>query len=721
MSGQRPSASTVLAGFRHGIEPVRVTGGYLFTLSVVAAAMLVLPVLYLLLIGAGAAGLVWWVREGFDLLRGTDDLRFATIVWVMVLVVGATVVFFLVKPLFARPARPHKPRRLEADREPVFFAFVERVAEMVGAPKPRSVEIDLQVNAAAGFRRGFLSLFSNDLVLTVGLPLVAGLSLQQLAGILAHELGHFAQRTAMRLNYVVRTINGWFARVVYERDAWDVRLARSRSESESLLVIVLVLIVQGCVWLARRFLWLLMMAGHAISCMMSRHMEYDADRYQARMVGVEDFAATQRDVLSLTAAQQHAIADLNEMWREQRLGDNLPRMVAAHRVRSEPGLEQAIERHLQRTEGVWFDTHPTDARRLASVRREAPSPAFVSDLPATILFSDFDHLARLESRALYEASLDTRVAPDALVPVGEVQAEQERTAGEDELIAGFFAGFHALRPLPLPAALPPEPADTLAAALAAEAQTAASALDAFRTSGGEAIEAYLNVWERLVQADEAAELLALGVPFQAGELGLPAASWEGLERARERAEARKGELEPKLETSEALAAERLLAGLRLARLDGHGTDEAAAGAWDGDETAALLACADLVRQLRPDLAALFNLDQRFYALATRFDATPENARPALNERIDLLFDRLCASLEEVHRRLSAVPYPLAQARQGLTVAAYALPELPPADQPPAVHQAVHHLFSGLLRLYVRVIGRLCAVAAAAERRAAGSI
>jgi hypothetical protein len=32
-----------LAGFRRGIEPVRVTGGYLFTLTVVAAAMLALP------------------------------------------------------------------------------------------------------------------------------------------------------------------------------------------------------------------------------------------------------------------------------------------------------------------------------------------------------------------------------------------------------------------------------------------------------------------------------------------------------------------------------------------------------------------------------------------------------------------------------------------------------------------------------------------------------
>ena len=29
----------------------------------------------------------------------------------------------------------------------------------------------------------------------------------------------------MRLTYLIRSINGWFARVVYERDEWDETLA----------------------------------------------------------------------------------------------------------------------------------------------------------------------------------------------------------------------------------------------------------------------------------------------------------------------------------------------------------------------------------------------------------------------------------------------------------------------------------------------------------------
>ena len=63
-----------------------------------------------------------------------------------------------------------------------------------------------------------LGVFKKDLVLTIGLPLVAGLSIREFGGVLAHEFGHFAQGGGMRLTALVRFVNGWFARVVYERD-----------------------------------------------------------------------------------------------------------------------------------------------------------------------------------------------------------------------------------------------------------------------------------------------------------------------------------------------------------------------------------------------------------------------------------------------------------------------------------------------------------------------
>ena len=86
--------------------------------------------------------------------------------------------------------------------------------------------MDCAVNASAGFMHGPFSVFRRDLVLTIGLPLVAGLSAREFAGVLAHEFGHFAQGGGLRLTGIVRGVNAWFGRVVYERDEWDVKLER---------------------------------------------------------------------------------------------------------------------------------------------------------------------------------------------------------------------------------------------------------------------------------------------------------------------------------------------------------------------------------------------------------------------------------------------------------------------------------------------------------------
>jgi hypothetical protein len=64
-------------------------------------------------------------------------------------------------------------------------------------------------------------------------------NLSEVAGVLAHELGHFSQGSGMRLSYVIRSINGWFARVVFERDEWDQWLEESAQEADYRLAWIL--------------------------------------------------------------------------------------------------------------------------------------------------------------------------------------------------------------------------------------------------------------------------------------------------------------------------------------------------------------------------------------------------------------------------------------------------------------------------------------------------
>ena len=212
----------ILDAFDGDFPRVRSTFAYRFGILFVTFAVLLLPLIYLTLIAAVGYFVYWHATANVGIVKAVRNVWGILFLYVGPLVAGAILIVFMIKPLFARPARGGLGRKLKHGQEPLLFAFVDRIADAVGAPEPQQIRVDCDVNASASFGRGMMGLFGRKLVLTIGLPLAAGLDLQQLAGVLAHELGHFAQGAGMRLTYLIRATSGWFARVVYERDEWVV-------------------------------------------------------------------------------------------------------------------------------------------------------------------------------------------------------------------------------------------------------------------------------------------------------------------------------------------------------------------------------------------------------------------------------------------------------------------------------------------------------------------
>jgi Zn-dependent protease with chaperone function len=318
---------------------------------------------------------------------------------------------------------------------------VDRLCDSVRAPRPREIHIDAQVNASASFRRGVLSFFGNDLVLTLGLPLVSGLTLRQFAGVLAHEFGHFAQGGGMRLTYVVRTISAWFARLVYERDAWDERLRAAANSNIHAIVNFTAWLMIGGVWLSRRVLWLLMWIGHLVSCYMLRQMEFDADRYEARFAGSDCFESTVLRLHELNAANSAAMSDLSNAWRERRLPDDFPRLVLANveYVNERPEqLQQMHERILAAKTG-WADTHPSDGDRVESARRERAAGVFLVEGPAERLFVDYGELCRAATLDYYREIIDD-FRPESLVSTDRIYQEQLWKVRTAQAFRRYFQG-----------------------------------------------------------------------------------------------------------------------------------------------------------------------------------------------------------------------------------------------------------------------------------------
>jgi Zn-dependent protease with chaperone function len=555
-----PERSQALAeAFSSNVARVPVSLAYRWRLVLVAIAMVILPLVYLALIAAVAWGVFLHATRNVGLLQSVESGKAALMAYGGPLFIGVVLLLFMVKPLFARRSRGAKPRSLRRAEEPVLFDFVERLCAAVGSPAPKRIDVDAQVNASAGFRRGTLSFLGNDLVLTIGMPLVAGLSLRQLAGVLAHEFGHFSQGAAMRLTYVIRSVSYWFARVVHERDRWDESLEKAASGGYWAIVVV-VQLSRFLVWLTRRVLWLLMWTGQLLSASLLRQMEYDADRYEARLVGVETFQATQHEIRNLSLAQQATFTELRGLWREGKLADDLPGLIRFHRGQLPDSVLQALRQQAEGSKTGIFDTHPADADRIASAQREGGTAVFdlEASLPAALLLRDFEQTARLVSRDFYAANLGAAMGPEQLRPLSEVLEGRASREAEKAVAARLLRG-----------ALQPDrvlPVVDRSSEVETEGQPPVASIEAELDARQGDHVATLARWREIVarhrRAAQAEALIAAKASFSPKALGLESADASGVFDERVDCVAALRDLEVPLREYELLASERLRAAFR---------------------------------------------------------------------------------------------------------------------------------------------------------------
>lgn len=297
------TSAEIRQAFPARIEAVRISWGYRLALAAVLVTMVALQAAYLALVLAAASITVWWILLIPAIFVEVRLNWLSLILAVGPPVAGAIVTFFLFKPIFIRPPKPAALPRVTRDEQPELFAFVDALCACVGVRPPAVIALTLDVNASAGFRRGWRSLFSHDLQLTIGLPLAAGLSLRQLAGVLAHEFGHFSQTAGLRSWFVIQSIRSWFARIAYERDRWDLKLEEWQEETEGWRTRTVLSIAGIAVEGSRAILRVLLRGAGFVSAGFSRQMEFNADHFEAAMVGADTFAATTVDMPAIEAAE----------------------------------------------------------------------------------------------------------------------------------------------------------------------------------------------------------------------------------------------------------------------------------------------------------------------------------------------------------------------------------------------------------------------------------
>ena len=702
----------VLVGFLGQIPRVRTSATYQLGILLTALLMVLLPVIYVGIIGLVCL-VVWWHLTTNHVIIGAvrgKAALLALVAYVAPLVIGAIVIAFMFKPLFARPANEGRRRSVTPNSDPLLFEFVDRICELVGAPRPKRIDIDCQINASASFRNGWLSLLSGrDLVLTIGMPLAAGLTLQQFAGVLAHEFGHFSQGAGMRLTYVIRSINMWFMRVVYQRDSWDEWLEQA-SEGLDLRVGWVLLVARGCVWLTRRILWGLMYVGHVVAGFMLRQMEFDADKYEARVAGSETFAATARQLRLLALAWHGAEADLASYHREGRLADNLPKLMMANLEQLPREANDFVEKLIAETKTGMFDSHPADRDRIASARAEQAAGAFQSNLPASVLFGHFDTASKGATWDYYCAAFGTLIDPKSLHPT---EALLERTGSQQAAAKArerFFAGaFTLLRPMRLPIV---ELGRTQHVAIWQEAlATARQQMEQLAPAYREAIQSFDAADTQLVQSRQARSILTTGVRLQADHFQQKFDSAADATRQRDAAIVDLGRLGKQLDSFEDAAGRRLQADLMLL------FDPAVAQRLEEGETMqvdgrALLPLVAQISSLHASLMELRNCNATLAALLGHIQGN-ERSEELVREVLDCAA-RVRMQAADLRHHFERVDYPFDHAKGRMSVSQYLLDIMPPAEEIGAIYQAADQVLNKLMELLGRAISRLCVIAEAVE-------
>lgn len=175
--------------------------------------------------------------------------------------------------------------RIELSRaeQPRLFAFLERIADEAGAPRPHKVFVSVRVNAAVFYDLSLLNLFrSSPKHLEIGLGLVNMLNLSEFKAVCAHEFGHFAQRS-MALGRWVYTTQQIAAHIVARRDLLDRLLYRLSNLDVRIAWIgwLLSLVVWALRAIVDTAFRLILIAQRALS----REMEMQADLVAVSLTG----------------------------------------------------------------------------------------------------------------------------------------------------------------------------------------------------------------------------------------------------------------------------------------------------------------------------------------------------------------------------------------------------------------------------------------------------
>lgn len=197
---------------------------------------------------------------------------------------GFLIVFFLLKFIFSRNKidRSHLTEITE-EEQPELFRLINSIVVEVGTQFPKKVYVSSEVNASVFYDSSFWSMFfpirKN---LQIGLGLMNTISVDELRAILAHEFGHFSQRS-MKVGSYVYHVNQIIYNMLYTNESYNNLVSKLAGLSSYFAIFVVLAgkVVSGIQYLLTKVYDIVNLSHLALS----REMEFHADTVAAYVAG----------------------------------------------------------------------------------------------------------------------------------------------------------------------------------------------------------------------------------------------------------------------------------------------------------------------------------------------------------------------------------------------------------------------------------------------------
>ncbi len=373
--------SQVLDAFPTSLERPKTPLGFKLRVLVTAGVVLLFPLLYALLVLGLWGGAIWYLLSMGSLQTAAPGFG-GMLIYYGPVALGIGLGLLLLKPLIAPRPAIGRPKPLSRDKAPLLFELQDKIAAALGASAPGKMAADCSLGVEEW--GGGLEL---------GLPRVVALRVDELAGMLAHHCAHRARGTGAGSAGFLRGMCGFFFRAVRGKDAWDEGVYRATTKRGSWLG-KLLWPVRLAFGLVKVLLWPLNYLTHMLAGLVVQKTEYQADLDQCRLVGSARLISSLKGWYALDFAWQQVLADLSFQRGEQQLPDSLPRQLELNFADVPEDFREILAERVNEAETSDFANHPADKDRIAAAQEAALPGAYSCSLPASVLFADFDTLAR---------------------------------------------------------------------------------------------------------------------------------------------------------------------------------------------------------------------------------------------------------------------------------------------------------------------------------------